>query len=247
MNIPADPVNEALQHLRRTIAAEGFIFVPGMALRPLIEAGGALEDWPAFTSSWDALDLDTYMADGGRYRRRRYAVYEAADGQVERAPHAPHLQSREYNRLHGDVERWFTPIAAEIGSGASVRGILRFCLELFAPLRPQTRHWHLEVHQFRIEASPGGEGLPTPEGMHRDGVDFVLAMLIRRHNIRSGTTAISRPDGTPLGSFTLAQAFDAALIDDARVYHGVTPVSPQDDTQPCYRDVIVVTLRAAAA
>jgi hypothetical protein len=47
-----------------------------------------------------------------------------------------------------------------------------------------------------------------------------------------------------LGSFTLTQPFDAALVEDRRVMHGVTPVTPIDPTLPAYRDVLVVTFRA---
>ena len=36
---------------------------------------------------------------------------------------------------------------------------------------------------------------------------------------------------------------DAALVDDSRVYHGVTPVEPVDPARPAYRDVLVVTFR----
>jgi hypothetical protein len=64
-------------------------------------------------------------------------------------------------------------------------------------------------------------------------------------NIRSGTTTLESPDGKPLGSFTLAQPFDAALLDDRRVLHGVTPVQPEDPRVPAWRDVLVVTYRAA--
>jgi hypothetical protein len=48
-----------------------------------------------------------------------------------------------------------------------------------------------------------------------------------------------------LGSFTLAAPLDAALVDDARCFHGVTPVEPQDPSHPAYRDVLVVTFRKA--
>ena len=50
--------------------------------------------------------------------------------------------------------------------------------------------WQIEAHQFRIEALPGQPGQPTPEGVHRDGVDYVLVLLVRRCNINSGTTMI---------------------------------------------------------
>jgi hypothetical protein len=36
---------------------------------------------------------------------------------------------------------------------------------------------------------------------------------------------------------------DAALVDDARVLHGVTPVEPLDPATSGYRDVLVVTFR----
>jgi len=50
--------------------------------------------------------------------------------------------------------------------------------------------------------------------------------------------------GRQLGSFTLSAPLDTALVDDARVRHGVTPVEPLDAAQPAYRDVLVVTLRS---
>jgi hypothetical protein len=48
----------------------------------------------------------------------------------------------------------------------------------------------VELHQFRIEAGDGEAGLPTPEGAHRDGVDWVIVMLVDRHNVASGVTDI---------------------------------------------------------
>ena len=59
-----------------------------------------------------------------------------------------------------------------------------------------------------------------------------------------GVTAIHALDGRALGHFTLTDAFDAAIVDDTRVAHGVTPVEPIDPSQPAYRDVLVVTFKA---
>jgi hypothetical protein len=103
----------------------------------------------------------------------------------------------------------------------------------------------VEVHQFRIEARGGVEGRPTPEGMHRDGVDYVLVLLVNRVNIASGMTSVHDLAGKELGHFTLTAPFDAALVDDARVMHGVTPVEPLDPAEPGFRDVLVVTFRRA--
>jgi len=68
-------------------------------------------------------------------------------------------------------------------------------------------------------------------------------LMIRRQNIAEGTTTIIDASGHTLGSFTLTDAFDAALVDDARVRHGVTPVEALDPDQPAYRDVLVVTFK----
>ena len=184
------------------------------------------------------------MADGGRYRRRRHAVYRVpASGASERQPHQPHYQGRDYNSLNGGIDRWFEPVADATCASASLAAILDFCRREFGALSPATPAWHVELHQFRIEASPSSNGKPTPEGMHRDGVDYVLVLLINRVNIKSGTTTIADLDKRPLGSFTLTHACDAALVDDRRVYHGVTPVEPLDPAEPAYRDVLVVTFR----
>jgi hypothetical protein len=81
--------------------------------------------------------------------------------------------------------------------------------------------------------------------MHRDGVDFVLVLLVDRHNVTSGTTQLSDADRNPIGEFTLTHALDSVLLDDHRVYHGVTAIAPLDPTKPAWRDVLVVTFLAA--
>jgi len=235
-----------IDELERAVTRDGFAFVRSRVMREMLRQSGPLSDWDAFAASWNDLELDTYMADRGRYRKRRHAVYAAArDGAFARQPHQPHYQSLEYNPLHGDIERWFAPIVPAIGEGTTMQTILGFCRILFGRLAPGTPSWRVEIHQFRIEARSGEHGRPTPEGLHRDGVDHVLVLLIRRCNIVKGTTTIHALDRQLLGSFTLSDPCDAALVDDARVYHGVTPVEPLDPALPAYRDVLVVTFRRA--
>jgi hypothetical protein len=234
--------------LRLAIAQSGHVFMHGEVMRQLLEQQRPLSDWPDFAASWNDLEIDEHMADHGRYRRRRHAVFVAtADGAITRQPHQPHYQSLEYNALNGGIARWFAPVTEAIGDGASLRAILSFCHGLFGQFFETPRAWHVEAHQFRIEASADMLGQPTPEGVHRDGVDYVMVLLIRRHNIASGTTTIHAPDGRALGSFTLAHPCDATLIDDARVHHGVTAVTPLDPAQPAHRDVLVMTFRALEA
>jgi hypothetical protein len=231
-----------MNELRRAIAAHGFAFVRAAAMRAALARQGGLDDWAMVAASWNDLGRDTYMADGGRYRKRRFAVFTAdpADPAIRRAAHQPHYQSRDYNSLNGGIARWFAPIEDDIAASASFTTILHFCRALFDALCPDVA-WHIEAHQFRIEARADAPGKPTPEGLHRDGVDYVLVLMIGRENIESGETSIHDLEGKRLGSFTLTTPFDAALVDDHRVYHGVTPVAPVKAGLASHRDVLVVT------
>lgn len=224
------------------IRESGFCFVPAAAAAPLIQA--PLVDRDQFNASWDGMPLDTYMADGGRYRRRRFATLSFAPLTTRATiePHQPHYQSLDYNKLNGGIARHFEPVADEILRGPTLSALLALC-GVFGTLSPG-RHWHVEVHQFRIEADARASGKPTPEGVHRDGVDYVLVMMVRRENIREGTTTIHDAGGKPLASFTLTDPLDMTMVDDHRCLHGVTPVEPLDSAKPAWRDVLVITFRA---
>ena len=221
------------------MAAEGFARVDGQAFRRLI-GPRALAGWPDYAASWDDLGTDDFMADGGRYRRRRFGVFETRASGVERLAHQPHYQSRDYNRLNGGVERWFEPVADAIGEQLLTTKIIELCREVFGG---EGLPWRTEMHQFRIEARAGELGQPTPEGVHRDGVDWVLVMLVARRNVAAGVTGIFDPSGRSLGAFTLTEPMDAVFLDDNRVFHGVTAIEAADPSQRAYRDVLVMTFR----
>ncbi|HVC53941.1 MAG TPA: 2OG-Fe dioxygenase family protein [Stellaceae bacterium] len=238
-------MTDALAPIAEQIRRTGFAYMRAPEMQALLAAGG-LRDWESFARTWDDLGVDMFMADGGRYRRRRFAAFRGSGHGIERKPHQPHYQSRDYNPLNGGIERWFDPVTEAAARHPALRAILGACHDLFTRLTPsdvRPASWHIETHQFRIEARQGQSGKPTPEGMHRDGVDWVLVLLVNRVNIASGETSIHDLARNELGSFTLTEPLDAAFTDDNRVYHGVTPVSPLDPALPGHRDVLVVTFR----
>lgn len=235
-----------LQALCARVQQAGFTFASNQQVRMLIEAANpdALNDWPVFEASWDNMPLDPYMADGGRYRRRRYATLSAVDGVIRLEPHQPHYQSLEYNALNGGVAREYEPIPEQVLKGNTMQNVLLFCERLFSVMQPGNP-WHIECHQFRIEAGDGAQGKPTPEGIHRDGVDFVFVMMVKRVNISSGTTTMhDMTQQHTLDSFTLTAPLDCAIVNDRRCMHGVTPVEQIEPALPAYRDVLVVTFTA---
>jgi hypothetical protein len=242
-------VNVALSYLYQQVSEAGFSFADGKQMREWLTADNAdaLDDWNAFAASWNDMPQDGYMADGGQYRRRRYATLSAtsAPDSIKLEPHQPHYQSLKYNTLNGGIAREYAPIADEIVHGNTMTSVLNFCHEVFGRLLPEAA-WHIELHQFRIEASDGLAGKPTPEGIHRDGVDFVLVMMVKRENISSGTTTMHDLEQRKLDSFTLTAPLDSAIVNDRRCMHGVTPAQQVDVSRTAYRDVLVVTFRNTA-
>lgn len=230
--------------LAQRMADDGFALVDAATMRENFAPFGGMQDWEAFAASWNDMPRDTYMADGGRYRRRRHAVFAALPGgAVTRSAHRPHYQTVDYNTLNGGVARMFAPVEDATTGTAAFHTVIGFARALFDDLQPDSA-WDIEMHQFRIESRLGMTGQPTPEGMHRDGVDYVLVLLIDRRNMREGMTTIHALDHRLLGSFTLAAPMDAAIVHDREVFHGVTAVEPVQEGEASYRDVLVLTFRA---
>src|SRR5690606_8808730 len=204
-------------------------------------AGVRLQELDALVPSWDDLRPDGYLKDGGRYRKRRHSCFVAEGGALRQVPHRMHWQSSDYNALHGGMERWFEPIAPGVAASpawmALLLGLARACTA-----RMPVPRWFIEAHQFRIDTADG-LGRPTPEGAHRDGVDFVAVLLVARVGIKGGETRVFQADGPDGQRFTLHQPWSLLLLDDARMIHETTPIQPLADYG--HRDTLVLTYRAA--
>ena len=165
-----------LAELAPTLRSQGHAALAAADLAALARA--TRSDLDAWRPSWADLPADAYLRDGGRYRRRRHSCFVVEGDAVQQAPHRAHWQPLEYNALHGGLERWFEPISAGIaGAPAWTRllgGLGRVCSALKG-----AQPWYVEAHQFRIDTTDG-IGRPTPEGAHRDGVDFVAVVLVAR-------------------------------------------------------------------
>jgi hypothetical protein len=195
----------------------------------------------ALSQSWEHLPRDEYLRDGGRYRSRRHScfVQSRSPPALASVPQRAHWQPTEYNALHGGMRRWFEPVAAAVRGAAAWQQLLSSLGELFAALRPVSR-WHIEAHQFRIDTG-AGIGRPTPEGAHRDGVDFVAVVLVGRRGVRGGETRVFDAHGSAGVRFTMLEPWSMLLMDDARVIHETTPIQAEDGVG--VRDTLVITYR----
>lgn len=232
---PAVPLEAAVPQLREG----GFAVLAPADVAALCGTTPAALD--ALAPSWNHLVADGYLKDGGRYRQRRHSCFVVEhDAVVALAPHRAHWQPLEYNALHGGMHRWFEPIAPAVAASAALDALLRGMARCFSALK-HTPRWYVEAHQFRIDTA-GGVGRPTPEGAHRDGVDFVAVFLVDRHGIKGGETRVFAADGPDGQRFTLEAPWSVLLLDDARVIHESTPIQPI--AEHGHRDTLVLTYRA---
>lgn len=206
--------------------------------------GATLESLLALNPLWEDLPADAYLRDGGHYRRRRHASLVVTGDTVTCVAHRAHWQPVAYNALHGGIERWFTPIAPALAN-AAVWAQLLVRLGAQCSALKGAQPWFVEAHQFRIDTT-GGIGRPTPEGAHRDGVDFVFVILVERHGVKGGESRVFDAEGPHGIRFTLTRPWTLLMLDDERVVHETTPIQPLAAGAPGHRDTLVLTFRRGA-
>lgn len=229
---PPDRVPASLQ-------SQGWALIDPPTLLAWLNTDAAAAD--AVHASWHDLPPDTHLRDGGHYRFRRHSCFtlDTANGELVQSPHRAHWQPVTYNALHGGFERWFEPIQPEVCAHPLWRALLTRLGLLLAQAKP-TPTWFIEAHQFRVDTT-GGIGRPTPEGAHRDGVDFVAVLMLERHQVKGGETRVFEADGPHGVRFTLQAPWSALLLDDTRVIHESTPIQPVGEHG--WRDTLVLTFR----
>ncbi|MES2743052.1 MAG: 2OG-Fe dioxygenase family protein [Pseudomonadota bacterium] len=235
---PSAPLFTAPDQVGAALRQDGYALLRPADVCAL--AGVSASQLAALTPSWDALAPDLYMKDGGRYRRRRHACFVQDESGLRQTAHRPHWQPLQYNALHGGMHRLFEPIDGAVLAQPAWSQLLLALGRLCTGVKP-CGPWYIEAHQFRIDTTDG-IGRPTPEGAHRDGVDFVAVLLIGRHRIKGGETRIFEADGPNGKRFTLTEPWSLLLLDDGAVIHESTPILPL--AQDGHRDTLVLTYRA---
>ena len=231
---PLTPADQLYASLRQ----QGFAVLSPASVCTL--AGVTVQALKALEPSWDDLPPDQYLKDGGRYRRRRHASYRLDGDQVQAVPHRAHWQPLSYNALHGGMQRWFEPVSDVVQAADAWHGLMRWLADTASQVQG-AQPWFAEAHQFRIDTTDG-IGRPTPEGAHRDGVNWVAVFLVAREGIKGGETRVFDIDSPRGLRFTLTEPWSLLLLDDQRVIHETTPIQPAQAGG--WRDTLVITLRA---
>lgn len=184
--------------------------------------------------TFEALQFDEYHPNRCRYRR--YAQIRAKrlpkrGWTVDRLPLRPYIQAKTNNRLVGGVARYFKPIIADL------RPLILHTLQSIS--HETARDWLLNCHQMRVTADATADGVPVPEGPHRDGPDYVLVACVARENVSGGETQLMDSlDAPPFLSVTLRPG-QAILFDDRQVYHDVSKLRSTHGRKG-HRDIFII-------
>lgn len=231
------------QKIQQDLSSQGYSVLQrkdgsnSLWLDSLQELPSALDE---FQQSWGNLPADDFLNDGGHYRYRRYSVFNwQADTQLNLLPHEPHYQSTYRNAMNGGIYRDFDAFTGTTLKNPILLNIIDWCIAQISLQQEQS--WRIQAHQFHIETNNTESGKPTPEGIHKDGADFILIMLLERHNITGGVSHIYDNDKKLLFGGVLEELGDCVVLDDRKVWHGVSEIHALDKTQAGYRNVLVLT------
>ena len=230
--------------LSKELETQGYTLLKG--LNRVLPAWGEIlkqyeDDFRLFHQSWNDLPPDDFLSDGGHYRFRRYSVFSWSmkKSELELLPHEPHFQSTYRNNMNGGINRDFEPFKESTINNPIFTAMIMFVIQQIS--HQDKQKWRIQAHQFRIEANSEEAGQPTPEGIHRDGADFILIMVLDRQNINGGVSHIYDDAKHLIFGGLLDGSGDAVIINDKLVWHGVSEVYPIDKRKKGHRDVLVLT------
>lgn len=199
----------------------------GYTIIQLPEIGGEILE------SFNRLVADPYIGRGNRFRR--FAQYKMSylddEWRFHLLPRRPYMTFPKYNRVAGGIKRYYEPLEVDFTP------FIAFGAESI-PL-DTADEWQINVHQYRVIANAGVEGVTVPEGPHQDGHDFVMIAVIKRNRV-TGAEMSLLPLGGEGEAFYKVTVEDgqAALLDDRRMFHYVTEIEPIGEEG--HRDIFVI-------
>jgi hypothetical protein len=225
-----------LHDCQRKIDRLGFLFLRGDEWSYSKEA---LYDRALFLQAWHDLPPDPYLHSDFPFRRRRHGhlTYDRLLDQVVPSPPGGYYQSSEHNQLFGGMRRTFAAVPEPVMRSAFLADLVK---QSVAIIGWSSRRVDVHVHLVRIVGRPEGAGLPTPEGAHRDGFDFVSIHMIERHNVSGGRTLVYSNEGVELFSEILTSPLDSLYLQDDRVKHETTSIEPLKNGDAT-RDVLLLS------
>jgi hypothetical protein len=196
-----------------------------------------LDGLESLRSSYQRLPKDPYV--DGDFRYRRLSRFIAPEQKLRALPHREFLQTDSYNHLLGNIRREYDELEASV---AMSDAFIHMLSEIKKGLNLDLSSSVLGVHQIRIVAQKNSSGHPAPEGIHKDGFDYIAIICMDRFHVSGGVTELYEdPNGSPIFSKVLRPG-EILFCNDRSRFHFTGPLEPMG-TEFGHRDVFVVTIK----
>lgn len=187
--------------------------------------------------SFNNMPRDLHSLGRCRYiRLSQYFVFWDECGWVlALLPRRKYVQSAKHIRLAeaGGIKRFREQL--EIDTTSIVTPIMD-ALNL-----DRCAQYHVNVNQIRVVCNQDFKGITVPEGPHRDGHKYSVIAIAKRENVVGGVTQVIDPVSREVIFETVLEENQAILLDDERLFHYATDISPKFGAEG-YRDIWVVEI-----
>lgn len=233
------------QEAYRSVARRGYGRF--LAAEYRLALGDSLLELPEILASFKELRPDRHMGDGGTYRFRAYSRFRLdASSPGEQGRLTPLVgnsiyQELEDNPLNGGVERTYDPLSARVASGRLLQAMIQSDFAHVGCCEPSLREQPVVVgvHQVRIVARGKAEGLPTPEGIHRDRERFTFQHFMARHNVTGGEFRAYDQEKKLSFAWQQQDCLDTVMF-EGTTWHSATPIAAADAGSEGYRDIFLI-------
>ena len=175
---------------------------------------------------------DPYIPQG--YRYKSLARCRLNGTKIEKQPHIPLFQDQYTNPVNGGIARSYQEISnIDYASEAMM---------LFAQAFGIDFSYEILVQAQRTKCSEGNIGITTPEGFHRDGIEFLAILCVSKYNIIGSETQLINSHGSIVFKHTLSPG-EILLINDTKMLHYTSPITIKNSNQSRYgfRDVLIIS------
>lgn len=255
-----------ISEMKKEYKNNKYLFIPQILVIDLIKQLGAEEkDINTLMEYGDYLAQDPTLSF--RYSRTGRYLFDNDLETISRLEYQPFVLTEEDGFIREDsgAQRHFRALDDRWQSNTAYQALLKLKMLLIQGNTFTPRHLTDQqspksistVFHLRLIAQPDSLSELSIEGVHKDGVDHTMIVMMNKHNVKDNTGALrvhspQEAIGTPwqeinpenvLYEHNNAQYLDVLLIADNELNHSGTPIFTYDNKNQAYQDFMVLLSR----
>ncbi|MBJ2117855.1 MULTISPECIES: 2OG-Fe dioxygenase family protein [Proteus] len=257
---------DKISEIKKEYKNNKYVFIPQNIVIDLIKQLGAKEkDINTLMEYGDYLAQDPTLSF--RHTRTGRYLFDNDIETISRLEYQPFVLTEEDGFIREDsgAQRHFRALDDRWQSNTAYQALLKLKMLLIQGNAFTPRHLTDQqspksistVFHLRLIAQPDSLSELSIEGVHKDGVDHTMIVMMNKHNVKDNTGALrvhspQEAIGTPwqkinpenvLYEHNNAQYLDVLLIADNELNHSGTPIFTHDNKNQAYQDFMVLLSR----